>query len=131
MGTKSHQLRSTLDPALSLIVDGREILEAIIIDYKNNIVRCFPCNISVTKIHSIIKLTNLMNITGKRLLENYIVVNIGKSKAIIFPLKRGTLLVLFIRPGLDAHRIALNMLHVLDRIKNISRANTPPCSHKR
>lgn len=120
-----------MDPALSLMVDGKEILEAIVIDYKNNIVRCFPCNISMTKIHNIIKLIDLMNITRMRLLEDYIVVNIGKSKAIIFPLRRSTLLVLFIRPGIDAHKIALNMLHVLDRIKNISRTNAPLCNYER
>jgi len=120
MNIKSYQLRSTLDPALSLIVDGKEVLEAIIIDRKDNIVKCFPCNISVTKIYNLIKLINLMNIGETSFSEDYVIVNIGKSKAIILPLRKNILLVLFISPGIDAHKIALNMLHILDKIKSIS-----------
>ena len=121
MCNESPRLKFMLEPALSLIVDGKEIFEALVLNYDEYIIKCFPCHVSMVKVNNIIKLVRKIRASDKvKPYESCAITSIGKNRIIIYFLKQSITLILFVNPKVNIKKIALGFMQVFDKIKNIS-----------
>ncbi len=104
-----------LEPALSLLVDGRVVSEAAVIDSQGNIL-CYPClqtlilKLSSASVESINKLVGL-NIL--RTCKSFLTLYLRRHTLALIPLPSDKVLVLLINQEYEAERVASEYLKII------------------
>lgn len=101
-----------LEPALSLLVDGRTVNEAVVIDSKGNML-CYPClQTLVLKLNNIdLGLINkLVELNVLRICKSFLSLYLKKHSLAIIPLPSNKVLVLCINQEYEAERVASEYL---------------------
>lgn len=104
-----------IEVALSLLTDGSEVLEAIIVDNANHRnILCYPCLTDMDKINPIVDM--VVKLSKEELMEpidDYILVALDKRQVVAMRLPNDKILVLVICKRRNAERVIRGIGKVL------------------
>ncbi|OYT45071.1 MAG: hypothetical protein B6U85_09130 [Desulfurococcales archaeon ex4484_42] len=107
-----------IEPALSLLVDGKVVLEAIVVTIEGNMM-CYPCleELTFKIIHMDIKpIYELIRLHILKMYESFITLCLENRNLIFIPLTQDKILILLVNKEYDAENIAQEYLKIISRV---------------